>query len=66
MKRIISACIEQTQRFETEADYQTYIRGLERKHVKYKIVDKETQSENSIIIKVKRDYNSYPIGDYLD
>jgi hypothetical protein len=66
MKRIISACLEQTQKFETDADYQTYIKGLERKRIKYKIVDKQVESDNTVIVKVKRDYSNYPVGDYLD
>lgn len=65
MKRVISACIEQTNKFESEKDYETYIRGLNRKHVKYKIVDKEIQSDKSLIVKVIRDYGNYPIGDYV-
>jgi hypothetical protein len=66
MKRIISACLEQTQKFETDGDYQTYIKGLERKRIKYKIVDKQVESDNTVIVKVKRDYSNYPVGDYLD
>ena len=65
MKRIISACIEQTNKFESEKDYETYIRGLNRKRVKYKIVDKKIQPDNSLIVKVIRDYSNYSIGDYV-
>lgn len=66
MKRILSACLEQTQRFETEGDYQTYIKGLERKSVKYKIMENQTGADNSITAKMIRDYNGYPVGDYLN
>ena len=66
MKRIISACLEQTQTFETEHDYDVYIRGLERKGSRYKIVSKEVQENGSVIAKVIREYNAYPIGNYLD
>jgi dsRNA-specific ribonuclease len=66
MKRVISACLEQTQKFETESDYQTYIKGLERKHIKYKIVDKQARSDSTVTVKIVRDYNDYPVGDYLD
>lgn len=66
MKRIISACLEQTQRFQTERDYQTYISGLERKRVKYKVIDKQIQPDNTVSIKIKPNYNNYPVGDYLD
>jgi hypothetical protein len=66
MKRIIGACLEQTQKFEPDGDYQTYIRGLERKSVKYKIVDKQAGSDNIGTVKIKRDYNNFPAGGYLD
>lgn len=66
MKRIISACLEQTQKFETEDDYQIFIKGLERKRVKYKIINKQIQSDNTVMVKIIRDYNHYPIGDYFE
>ncbi|MDR0924273.1 MAG: protein pyrBI [Hungatella sp.] len=66
MKRIISACLEQTQRFESEISYQAYIESLECKRIKYKIIDKQIQSDNTVVIKIIRDYNSYPVDGYLD
>ncbi|MBQ8590650.1 MAG: hypothetical protein IJ486_09400 [Firmicutes bacterium] len=66
MKRIICACLEQTQTFETEHDYDVYIKGLERKEKRYKIVSKETNADGSLVAKVICEYNSYPTGDYLD
>lgn len=66
MKRILSACVEQTQKFETEHDYQTYIRGLNRKSVMYKVVDKKTEDDGMISIKIIRAYNNYPVGNYLN
>ena len=66
MKRIISACLEQTQRFESEISYQAYIESLERKRIKYKIIDKQIQSDNTVVIKIIRDYNSDPVDGYLD
>lgn len=66
MKRIINACLEQTQKFESEDGYQIYIKGLERKHIKYKIVDKHTHSDNTVTVKIIRGYNDYPIGDYFN
>jgi predicted amino acid dehydrogenase len=41
MKRVISACLEQTQKFETESDYENFIKGLETVFNKIsKIADK--------------------------
>ena len=41
MKRIVSACLQQTQRFESEADCQSYLRTLQRKHIKHKLLKRE-------------------------
>ncbi|MDR1731560.1 MAG: hypothetical protein LBR61_05645 [Synergistaceae bacterium] len=64
--RILTACLEQTQKFDTENAYQTYIKGLDRKRVRYRILDKQNQSDGSVVIKMLRDYSTYPTGDYLN
>ncbi|MDR1769219.1 MAG: hypothetical protein LBS02_01090 [Hungatella sp.] len=58
--------MEQTQRFESEISYQAYIKSLELKRIKYKIIDKQIQSDNTVVIKIIRDYNSSPVDGYLD
>jgi hypothetical protein len=66
LRRITSACLEQTLKFESEGGTQTYINRLNRKGVKYKIVDKQTGSDNFVTVKIIRDYSTYPVGDYLN
>ena len=66
MKRIVSACLQQTQRFESETDYQSYLRTLQRKHIKYRLLEKETEQDGSVSIRILREYNGYPIGDYFE
>lgn len=65
MKRVVSACLEQTNRFENESDYNLFLSGLERKKIKFKVVDVQTQPDNSVIVKIKKQYNDYDTGDYL-
>jgi len=65
MKRILSACLEQTQRFECEADLQTWLKGLERKRTAYQILSREAQPDGSVIVQLKRAYNNYKTGDYF-
>lgn len=65
MKRIINACLEQTNRFECEAEFQAYTAALDRKGVKYKIDGKTAGDDGSVIVKVKKQYNNYDVGDYL-
>lgn len=79
MKRIKEACICQTLHFtlkeDVEHEYalsmvkqevQNYKKGLDRKHTQYKIVDEYEEKDGSIIVKIKKQYNSSPVGSYLD
>jgi len=43
-----------------------YKKGLDRNHTKYKILEQTTEPDGSIILKIVKQYNSSPIGDYLD
>ena len=79
MKRIQSACLEKTLHFILkeelghDAAAQTvrdevkhYKAQLERSHTKYKILSEEVQADDSIIVRIKMQYNNSPIGNYLD
>lgn len=79
MKRIKAACICQTLHFQLKEDlghdyavkmvqeeFKHYTESLDRNHTQYKIVDKQEQPDGSIIIKVIKQYNSSPVGDYLN
>lgn len=80
MKRIKFACLEQTIHFQLKEDIAghtmaaaavkeelvQYKTQLDRKHVKYKIIEENVQSDDSIILKIKRQYNEYDCGNYLD
>lgn len=79
MKRVKAACITQTLHFllkeELGRDYarklveeevKKYKAGLDRTGTKYKILSEETQPDGSVIIEIKKQYNSSPVGKYLD
>lgn len=79
MKRIKYACLEQTIHFMlkedlrhedavrgVQNDVQAYKMQLERSRTKHRIESEEVQPDGSIIIKIKKQYNSYDCGDYLD
>lgn len=79
MKRIKSACICQTLHFQLKEDadhayavkavqeeYSHYKTQLERNRTQYKIVEETTQPDGSIIIKIIKQYNNSPVGDYLN
>lgn len=79
MKRVKAACICQTLHFQLKEDVphdyavksvqeevQLYKRTLDRNGAQYKIVDETVQPDGSILVKVIKQYNSSPVGNYLD
>ncbi len=79
MKRVKAACICQTLRFMqkeelghdraaalTRQEVESYKRGLERSHTQYKIVEETEEADGSITVKIIKQYNSSPVGNYLD
>ena len=79
MKRIQSACLNQTIHFlmkeemehelavsEVRAEYEQYRKTLDKKRVKYQIVEELPQPDGSLVIRIKKQYNNYDVGDYLN
>lgn len=79
MKRIKSACLQQTVHFELKADIEHreaaaavrqevehYKQTMDRRHIPYKVLSEETLPDESIVLKIVKQYNSYPCGDYLN
>ena len=72
MKRIISACLEQTIRFDTyndadpKLDMKKYFEQLDRKRVKYQIVDQQEDADGAMIVRLKKQYNAYRTDGYID
>ncbi len=79
MKRVKAACICQTLHFmlkeDVDHDYAVqlvqqevaqYQRTLDRNHTQYKILEQIQQSDGSIVVKVIKQYNTSPVGNYLD
>lgn len=79
MKRVKAACICQTLHFLLKEDLphemavklvrqevEHYQRELERRHTRYKIVEQSDEPDGSVLLKVIKQYNATPVGDYLD
>lgn len=79
MKRVKAACICQTLHFLLKEDLphemavklvrqevEQYQRDLECKHIRYKIVEQSEEPDGSILLKVIKQYNATPVGDYLN
>lgn len=79
MKRIQFACLNQTIHFqlkdgvnhdfavsEVKNEFKSYKKHLELKRIKYQIIEETIQEDGSIIIKIKKQMNSYDVGNYLN
>ena len=79
MKRIKAACLEQTIHFQLKdgisselakqqvrQEYESYKKQMDRHQTRYKIVEETEQPDGSLMIKIKRQNNTQPVGDYLD
>lgn len=79
MKRVKAACITQTLHFLLKEDLghdyavklvseevKKYKEQLNRNRTQYKILSEETQADGSVVIEIKKQYNTSPVGKYLD
>ena len=77
MKRVKAACICQTLHFmrkeelgQTEASVQKevarYKQSLDRSRTQYKILEETLQPDGSVILKLKKQYNQSPVGEYFN
>ena len=79
MKRVKAACICQTLHFMLKEDLDParaarlvqdevarYKRSLDGNRTKYRILEEALQSDGSVVIKLVKQYNQSPVGDYLD
>lgn len=47
-------------------EYESYKMQMDRHQTRYKIVEEAEQPDGFLIIKIKRQNNTQPVGDYLD
>ena len=79
MKRIKAACLEQTIHFQLKdgisselakqqvrQEYESYKMQMDRHGTQYKIMEEAEQPDGSLIIKIKKQNNTQPVGSYLD
>lgn len=79
MKRVKAACITQTLHFLLKEDVghdyavklvneevRKYKEQLQKNRTQYKILSEEIQEDGSVIIEIKKQYNTSPTGNYLD
>lgn len=79
MKRIKAACLEQTIHFMlkedlphdeavqfVKAEYEHYLAQLEQNRTQYRILEKTEQPDGSLLVKLKKQYNSYDCTPYMN
>ena len=79
MKRIKAACLEQTILFQLKdgfatewakkqirQEYESYKLQLDRHKTLYRIIEETEQPDGSLLVKIKKQNNAQPVGDYLD
>lgn len=79
MKRVKAACITQTLHFLLKEDVghdyaiklvneevRKYKEHLDRNRTQYKILSESVQEDGSIVMEIKKQYNTSPVGTYLD
>ena len=79
MKRIKAACITQTLCFSNNdgetteyakkmivQEYDKYKAQLDKSGTKYKILSEKTNEDGSIVVEIKKQYNTSPVGEYLN
>lgn len=78
MKRVQAACICQTLHFmlkedvehglavkQVKEEVENYKNTLTRNRTQHKIIEESPQPDGSVIIKIIKQYNQSPVGDYL-
>ena len=79
MKRIKAACLEQTIHFQLKdgisaelakqqvlQEYESYKGQMDCHKIQYKVIEVAEQPDGSLIIKIKKQNNTQPVGNYLD
>lgn len=79
MKRVIAACLEQTLHFQLKEgvaqelarelvrqEYAAYRTRMDRQRTRYRILEEVEQPDGSLVIRLKRQNNTQPVGSYLD
>ena len=72
MRRITSACLLQTIKFDTandanpEQELKIYLSKLDSKKTKYVIEEQKKEADGSVVLKIRRQYTAYKTYGYMD
>lgn len=57
---------EEINKRQVNAEVENYKNYLKKNRVQHKIVEEAVQNDGSVIIKIIKQYNTSPVGDYLN
>ena len=72
MRRIMSACLLQTMLFDTANDanpdeeFEMFCQKMDRNRTQYVIEDKKKEPDGSLVVRLRRQYNTYKTTGYMD
>lgn len=72
MRRITSACLLQTMRFDTlngedpAQELEMFCKKMDMKKTKYVIEEKTSEPGGALLVKIRRQYNQYKTDGYLE
>ena len=79
MKKIKAACLMQTICFQSgdgnssqygreqvQKEYELYKERMAQRGTAFKVLEESTQPDGSILVKLKKQNNQQPVGDYFD
>ena len=79
MKRVKAACLLQTlsfqskdaypsefSRMQVQKEYDDYLTLMQRRGTQFRILEKQEQPDGSILVKLMKQNNQQPVGDYFD
>jgi len=71
MRRVTSACLLQTMKFDTlndanpEQELKMYCNKLDSKKIKYVIEEQKKEADGSIVLKIRKQYTAYKTDGYI-
>ncbi len=72
MRRITSACLLQTIKFEStnevspKQEFEMYCNRMNRRRIKYAIEGTEEKPDGTLLVHIKKQYNTYKTEGYFD
>lgn len=61
MYKVLTACIDQVIRFNTEIELKGFLDGLDARKQQYKFISRTILPDGGVIVRIQRQYNNSPM-----